>query len=186
MVTLVHMNTPRLLILACAGVLSLGAQAIELLPGGAFVQGGVAEQGAYSATAGLLWPWAWKREALGGEFTGITEAYVSHWSGRGATQRKGFTQVGLVPMLRYRFSGGRSDWFVEAGIGVSGMDSLYRTRHKQFSGTFNFVDVISAGRSFGAQRHQELSLRVTHYSNAGIKKPNPGENFMQLRYAHMF
>lgn len=172
--------------LACASALSLGAHAIELLPGGAYVQAGIAEHGAYSATAGLLWPWAWKREALGGEFTGTTEAYVSHWNARGATERHGFTQVGVVPMLRYRFSRGRSDWFVEAGIGVSAMDARYRTQDRQFSGTFNFVDVISAGRSFGAQRRQELSLRVTHYSNAGIKKPNPGENFMQLRYAQMF
>lgn len=180
------MNTPRLLMLACTGALSLSAHAIDLFPSGAFVQGGIADHGTYSATAGLLWPWSWRREALGGEFSGMTEIYASYWSGRGATGRQGFTQVGVVPMLRYRFSRGRSDWFLEAGIGVSGMDSLYRNTDKQFSSSFNFVDVLALGRSFGEGRRQELSLRATHYSNAGIKRPNPGENFLQLRYAALF
>ena len=34
-------------------------------------------------------------------------------------------------------------------------------------------------------RH-ELALRLQHFSNAGIKHPNPGENFVQLRYAQGF
>ncbi len=186
MITLKHMNTSRLLLLACTSALALSAHAVELMPRGAFVQGGVADHGGYSATAGVLWPWAWRREALGGEFTGLTEAYLSHWSGRVGSERRGFTQVGVMPMLRYRFAGGRSDWFAEAGIGISAMDRPFRTDHKQFSTSFNFVDVISAGRSFGERRDQEISLRVTHFSNAGIKKPNPGENFLQLRYARMF
>jgi lipid A 3-O-deacylase len=27
---------------------------------------------------------------------------------------------------------------------------------------------------------------VQHFSNAGIKKPNPGETFLRLRYAYRF
>lgn len=184
--TLVVMNIPRLFALASIGALSLGAHAIDLFPGGAFVQGGIADHGAYSATAGLIWPWSWRREALGGEFSGNTEVYASYWNGRTEAGRRGFTQVGIVPMLRYRFSQGRSSWFMEAGIGLSGMDTLYRTEEKQFSSSFNFVDVVAVGHSFGAQRRQEVSLRATHYSNAGLKKPNPGENFVQLRYAAKF
>ncbi|HSV35780.1 MAG TPA: acyloxyacyl hydrolase [Ramlibacter sp.] len=166
--------------------LSLGTHAVDLHPGGVYVQGGLAERATYSATVGVLWLWSWRAEGLGGEFSGLTEVYASYWSGRTATGRQGFTQVGLLPMLRYRFSEGRSDWFLEAGIGVSGMDSLYRTNDKQFSSSFNFTDVLGVGRSFGAQRKSEVSVRVTHYSNAGIKKPNPGENFVQLRYAVLF
>jgi hypothetical protein len=33
-------------------------------------------------------------------------------------------------------------------------------------------------------RQRELVLRVEHFSNAGIKHPNPGENYVQLRYTH--
>ena len=32
----------------------------------------------------------------------------------------------------------------------------------------------------------ELALRVQHYSNAGIRHPNPGENFVQLRGSFAF
>ena len=180
------MNIRPLLVLAWACALPLSTHAIELVPRGAFVEGGIADHDAYSATIGLIWPWSWRYQALGGELTAITEAYASHWSGRGVDDRVSFTQLGLLPLLRYRFAQGRSDWFLEAGIGISVMDRIYRTSDKQFSTRFNFVDVAGVGRSFGAQRRQELSLRIAHISNADIKKPNPGENFLQLRYAALF
>lgn len=180
------MKPPRFVVLAGAGALSLSVHAADVFMGGVFVQGGVADHGSYSATLGLVWPWSWRREALGGELSASTEVYVAYWSGRMPAGRQGFTQIGVVPMLRYRFSGGRSAWFAEAGIGISGMDTLYHTSEKQFSSSFNFVDAIAVGRSFGAGRRQEVSLRATHYSNAGIRKPNPGENFVQLRYAMLF
>lgn len=180
------MNIRRVLVLAWAASLPLGVRAIDLLPGGAFMEAGIADHASYGATIGLMWPWSWRRETLGGELTGVTEAYVSHWNGRGSTERVSFTQLGLVPMLRYRFGRGRSDWFMEAGIGISAMDALYRTTDKEFSTRFNFVDVLGVGRSFGLRRRQELSLRFSHISNANIKKPNPGENFLQLRYTALF
>jgi hypothetical protein len=43
---------------------------------------------------------------------------------------------------------------------------------------------MAVGRMFGAERQHELVLRLEHFSNAGIDHPNPGENFVQLRYAH--
>jgi lipid A 3-O-deacylase len=180
------MNIKTLAMALCAAALSFGAQAIDLSPGGVFVQGGVADRGGYSLTAGVIWPWSWQRQAAGGEWSGLTEAYVSHWSGRVASARESFTQLGLVPIFRYRFSQGRSDWFTEAGIGVSAMDNRYQIEEKQFGTRFNFVDVLGLGRSFGAQRDRELSLRLTHFSNGGIKEPNPGENFLLLRYAALF
>jgi lipid A 3-O-deacylase len=177
----------RFLLIAVAALLSSGARAADLTPDGYFIaQGGVTVHGTYSATAGLSWPWAWKRTSYSGEWTGMTEAFISHWSGRGVDGRETFTQIGLVPVVRYRFDHGKSAWFADAGIGVSLMDRVYVTKDKQFSTRFNFVDVIGVGRSFGTDRDQEISLRVSHVSNAGIKKPNPGENFVQLRYAAHF
>ncbi|MBA3774386.1 MAG: acyloxyacyl hydrolase [Ramlibacter sp.] len=180
------MNNTRFLALICAASLPVGAQALDLAPRGAFLEGGIAEHGAYSATVGVSWPWAWRGAMFGGELTAATEAFASHWSCRCTGAPVTFTQVGLVPLLRYRFSAGRSDWFMEAGIGISLTDRTYRTDEKQFSTRFNFVDVAGVGRSFGAQRRQEISLRIAHISNASIKKPNPGENFLQLRYAALF
>jgi lipid A 3-O-deacylase len=31
-----------------------------------------------------------------------------------------------------------------------------------------------------------VSVRVQHVSNASIKKPNPGANFVRLRYLYRF
>jgi hypothetical protein len=44
----------------------------------------------------------------------------------------------------------------------------------------------SGNLSFGPADEDEIALRVQHYSNGGIKQPNPGINFLQLRYAHRF
>jgi hypothetical protein len=92
----------------------------------------------------------------------------------------------LLPVLRYRFGEGGSDWFAQAGVGISVLDAAYQTSEKKFSANFNFQTVAAMGRSFGPERRHELSLRLAHTSNANIKTPNPGENFLQLRYAAMF
>ncbi|MEZ0307374.1 MAG: acyloxyacyl hydrolase [Ramlibacter sp.] len=159
---------------------------MDLVPGGAFVQGGVSEFSSRSLTAGVWWPWEWKRTFGGSEVSGITEAYVSHWSARAPGGREGFVQVGLVPMFRFRPSAGASPWFLEGGIGISTMDKRWRNEDKEFTTRFNFVDVVGFGHSFGADRKHELGLRFSHVSNAGIKSPNPGQNFLQLRYAARF
>lgn len=184
--TLQHMSTRQFLILACAAVLASDAQAAEALPRGMFVEGGVAERWTNTSTVGLIWPWAWRRDWGGGEASGLTEVFLSHWSARGAGGRQTFTQAGVLPLLRYGFGQGRWPWFLEGGIGISLMEPMYSTPRKHFSSPFNFVDVLGVGRSFGERRSRELSLRLSHVSNGGIRRPNPGENLLQLRYAVMF
>lgn len=180
------MKIRQILMLACVAAVTGGTHASDLLPPGVFVQGGVAEDGTRTATVGAFWPWSWRRELWGGEAGGVTEVFLSHWSARAEGGRRSFTQLGGVPMLRYRFSRGHPSWFLEAGIGISVLHPLYRTSHKEFSTHFNFVDVAGVGYSFGERRSRELSLRVTHVSNGGIRHPNPGENLLQLRYAMMY
>ena len=171
---------------ACAVVLPAAAQGLR--PGGYVVQGGVGDGRSWNAGAGVYWPWAWKSSLLGMEVGGVTEAYVSNWDAPSASGggRRGFTQLAVVPLVRFRFDQGRSMWFAEAGVGASATDQLFSTPDKQFSTSFNFVDVFGLGRSFGAARDRELSLRVQHVSNGGIRLPNPGQNFVQLRYAARF
>ena len=52
------------------------------------------------------------------------------------------------------------------------------------STAFEFADHIGLGYVFNNKF--DLGLRVQHYSNAGIKKPNNGENFVVLRGAYRF
>ena len=147
-------------------------------------EGGVTVHGSYAVTVGASWAWPWQRMGRRGQWSGATEAFASHWRARSraGAGREGYTQVGVAPVLRYRFGRGQSPWFAEGGIGVSWFDSVYETDRKQFSTRFNFYDTVGVGRSFGRGREHEWSLRFTHISNAGIRKPNPGENVVQLRY----
>ena len=179
-----NIKTPLMLVAALA--LAPAAPAMDLTPGGAFVQAGVYEFGSRNLTAGVWWPWSWRRTFWGAEASGITEASLSQWSARAPGGRENFIQVGLVPLVRLRPSAGTSPWFMEAGIGLTTMDKRWRNEDKEFTTRFNFADVVGAGYSFGGDRRHELGLRLTHYSNAGIKHPNPGQNFVLLRYAVAF
>ena len=167
-----------------AAVSAAPAFALDLRPTTVFVQAGAGQDSLASGTVGVRWPMGWKANALGGEFSASTEAYLSFWRARdfgGGNQS--FTQVALVPYLRYTFDGGRSPWFAELGIGISTTDKKYVTPSKTFSTRFQFSDNIAVGRAFGENNRHEVSLRIQHISNAGIKSPNPGEEFVQLRYA---
>lgn len=181
---LFHLPVLALLAACCTVVLPAAAQGLR--PAGYFVQAGAADFAALEAGVGLTWPWAWKSSLLGTEVGGLTEGYIAHWDGRSRAGRRGFTQVGLIPVFRFRLDQGRSPWFGEAGVGVSLTDQLFVSEVKQFTTTFNFVDVVGVGRNFGADGHQEIGLRLQHVSNAGIRVPNPGQNFLQLRYAARF
>ena len=161
---------------------------MDLAPKAVFVaEGGVTLHGTLSASAGVAWPWEWSRVWRGGEWSGTTELFVSHWSAKqSGGERAALTQVGVTPLLRCRFDSGRSPLFAEAGIGLSWLDSLYRSDRKQFSTRFNFYDAVGVGMNFGARGEHEIGVRFSHVSNAGIKRPNPGENFLQLRYVRNF
>jgi len=157
------------------------------MPSTVFIaEGGVSVHGTYSFTAGLAWPSAWRRTSHNGEWTASIEAFASHWSAHFEGERRGYTQVGVVPLVRYRFDHGQSRWFAEGGVGLSWLDGLYQRDNKRFSTRFNFYDTLAVGYSFGMRREHELSVRASHVSNAGLKEPNPGENFIQLRYARNF
>lgn len=87
-------------------------------------------------------------------------------------------------MLRWRPNGWDRSWFIEGGIGLNVIFPKYNTLTKEFSTTFNFGDHLALGKRFSHQDQHEWSLRVQHFSNARIERPNPGENFLQFRYTH--
>jgi lipid A 3-O-deacylase len=154
-------------------------------PDSAFVQYGQTEDDARAFTAGLGWDWPQRRMWLGGELGGYWELALSHWSAPGSDGRESavVTQFGVKPTFRWRPDAGRSRWFVEGAIGFTVMTPVYENHRKRFSTAFNFGDHVAAGYSFGAAREHELAVRFEHFSNGGIRRPNPGENFWQLRYS---
>lgn len=165
------------------------AQADPLSGVGAYLQYGETSQRSDTAsyTFGVTKSMGWSHRALGVQATGYWDLDATRLSANNPVGRDDKTWVlGVTPTLRLRLEEGRSPWFVEGGIGVSYSDVLYRNQVKQFSTRFNFADHVGVGFSFGPQRNQELVLRLQHFSNASIKKPNPGENYVQLRYAYAF
>ncbi|RZL93502.1 MAG: acyloxyacyl hydrolase [Variovorax sp.] len=160
-------------------------------PYGVYAEGGRTLEGgspANAASIGFTFPFGHRWGIWGGSVTGYGDVFVSEWRARDAAGegRRTYTQIGAIATWRYRFADGASPWFVDGGIGVSLMDKLYATPDRAFSTRFQFTEVLGIGRNFGANGAHELSLRVQHFSNAGIKKPNPGENFVRLRYQYHF
>lgn len=157
------------------------AQWAVYAPTGAYVQLGTGENRLKSATAGAVWACACWQGMLGGRVDAYLETSLGLWSVRGPNGRTSYGSLGVVPMFRYKFDQGRSPWFVEAGIGGVLTNRLYETKNKGFGSRLNFSDQFALGYRLNPK--QELSLRVQHVSNAGLKEPNPGENFLQARYA---
>ena len=157
--------------------------AAALTPSGFFAQFGVANE-VTAGTAGVIWSLG--RDGLQQPWSVYLEASASRWQSRSgyASDHGVLTQVALIPVLRYRFDKGSSPWFVEGGVGATVTSSVYRNTDKHFSTSFNFGDHLGVGYAFGAARNDEIALRAEHFSNAGIKHPNPGQNFFELRYTH--
>ncbi len=155
-------------------------------PSSVFVQVGTVRS-TRSASLGATWDWSPSWAIGPGRLGGYWEASGAVWSYRAVEgDRKELAQLGLKPVFRYRFEGWAAPWFVEGGVGLTVTNRVYHTERKQFSTAFEFGDHLAVGRAFGAGGNQELALRVEHFSNGSIRQPNPGETFLQLRYAYRF
>jgi lipid A 3-O-deacylase len=172
------------------GLLSLGALSRAradqpphtLAPLSAFVQAGFGDQRTDAYVVGATFYLPLHFDFSAGTLTAYVEASVGRWHTEG--QRGGTTawptQLGATPVLR--LSPARApNWFAEIGVGPNYIVPIFRSGEKRFSTEFNFGDHAAVGRRFG---DSEVSLRVEHFSNAGIAHPNPGENFLQVRFAH--
>ena len=176
---------------ACVAALLLTtlplAHAFNLRPDGVALQAGAGE-GTTMAGVGVIWDWNFWRIRPKTELTAHTELMLNQWRGDAVgSGPRHYAQVVLLPTLRMRFGQGGSPWFWEVGIGASWMDHKFHTPDKEFSTQWNFYDVLGAGYTFGGKEgSNELNLRLVHVSNGGFRKPNPGQDFVQLRYVRWF
>lgn len=112
------------------------------------------------------------------------DVFASQWrpehppAGRGSS----VAQAGIAASLRYPL-GGAGPWFAEGALGATLLEHHYRNGERRFSTKFQFNEQLALGRAFGDRRH-ELSLRLQHFSNGGIRQPNPGETLLYLRYLY--
>ncbi|GAB2454364.1 acyloxyacyl hydrolase [Comamonas humi] len=151
-----------------------------------YMQAGAAKESARSLTVGSTVPMAWYSRWGSHLITAHWDMSLAVWNSHLLDDsRKNIVVLGLAPTLRLH-SGSSFPWFVEAGIGGFLSNRVYHSRDKDFSTAFNFGTHLGAGFFSGPRRENEWSVRLEHFSNAGIKSPNPGENFVQLRYARHF
>jgi len=108
------------------------------------------------------------------------EAGVAYWHARGSRKPSSLWQVAATPMFRWWMT---DSVFLEAGIGVSAFNRT-RFADKNISTAFQFSDQLGIGWQISSS--QQIGLRLSHYSNAGIKRPNPGLDMVQFNYRYSF
>jgi len=89
--------------------------------------------------------------------------------------------VGITPFVRW--------WFTqytgaELGIGANIFSGVH-LGDKVISTSFQFGDSIGLFHRLQGTAWL-FGLRYTHYSNGGIKEPNPGQDYVQLRIGYVF
>lgn len=145
------------------------------------VQAGTA-RGAHSFTVAVAHDWNRQWQTRWGTIGGYWELSLGRWVNRNdGPGMRDVTQIGVTPVVRL-YPSWAEDWFAELGIGLNMITPHYASGGRRFSSKFNFGDHIAIGRRFGPNSTHEIALRLQHFSNAGIDHPNPGENFVQLRY----
>lgn len=154
-----------------------------------YVQQGFAQHAAHSQTVGVLLPWlGFERAWLGQHWQGYWDIYAARWRADDtlAGGARNTLALGITPTLRMTPQGGQSRWFVDMGLGLVLSDRHYANQARRQSTRYNFASSLAVGLWLDSARRHALSLQVQHVSNASLKKPNPGENFVQVRYARAF
>src|SRR4051812_1518186 len=185
----------RLVLLAVLASITRPASADEetrsstsmLRPSAVFLQLGDGSR-TRTVTAGAAWDLAWSKRLAKGDLSAYVDASVGRWwiNEDGMVRTPWVTQLGLTPVVRYRWGDEPRRWFGEIGVGINVLTPIFNDEDRRFSTAFNFGDHLALGRAFGDDGQEEVALRLQHYSNGGIKQPNPGINFVQVRYSHRF
>lgn len=102
---------------------------------------------------------------------------------RAPTGRSGrdLLRLGVTPFARWWFSANSG---IELGVGAD-VFSGTRVGDKDISTALQFGSSIGVLHRLRSTRWL-IGLRLTHYSNAGIKQPNPGQDYLQLRASYVF
>ena len=90
-------------------------------------------------------------------------------------QRQNIGVIGFTPVFRYE----REDklgWYIEGGIGANLFSELYDNYDNRLSTAFQFGDHLGIG--YVSPNKWDFGLKVQHFSNASIKRPNSGVNLL--------
>ncbi len=105
---------------------------------------------------------------------------VSYWWARDAWRPESVWQFNAIPMLRWWAT---DKFYVEGGVGAT-LFSRTTFAGRDFSTAYQFGDHIGLG--YQVSPANRIGLRFSHFSNAGIKRPNPGLDVLQLTYTYRY
>jgi lipid A 3-O-deacylase len=166
-------------LLLAAGCFAAPAHAVD----GVSVEAGTGNSNVDAVRLGAQWKWQ-KKWFTDGDWHvgGYWEAQMGYWNAA-----KDIVDFSVTPVFRLeqKTLSGMAPYF-EAAIGFHYLSSKQARSNRTFSTNFQFGDHIGAGVRLGERYRHDVSLRLQHLSNAGIKSPNPGINFALLRYQYHF
>jgi len=116
----------------------------------------------------------WGRVALN------VELGLSYWKARRSVSPQSMWQVSAIPQLRWWPN---ELFYLEAGVGPT-MLSRSEFAGRDLSTRLQFGSHFGTGFLLG--KSQKLGIRYSHVSNAGIKKPNPGLDLLEVTYTYQF
>ncbi|WP_108649800.1 acyloxyacyl hydrolase [Dongshaea marina] len=121
---------------------------------------------------------SWLRSDVGALYA-KQQLWVGYWN----SDANNLWSVGYAPVAEYRFfTQGYWHPYVEAGFGpvyLSG-DSI---GSKNLGSHYQFESRFGIGLRV---RHHDISARLTHTSNGGLKDPNDGFDSWELGYSYHF
>jgi Lipid A 3-O-deacylase (PagL) len=128
------------------------------------------------------WPWAegtqpwWEPKQL--------QSGVSVWRVPDIAGRARRVDLNLTPIWQADTGFGvGAQGYMEAGLGAYLLSKTINNGSNQLSSAFQFGSHLAAGLRFGARGETTAGIAVQHLSNAGIKHPNGGINFVLLHVA---
>lgn len=148
--------------------------------------GSASKQRMVRLSAASDWEKRWF-QSNGKHLSGYWEGSVGYW--RLSQYRdipgldKNLWDVGFTPVFRYQ-NDNKKGLYYEAGIGVHLLSTLYKNDGSELSTAFQFGDHVGIG--YVMQNNWEVALKLQHFSNASIKRPNGGANFLELKAAYHF
>jgi lipid A 3-O-deacylase len=136
--------------------------------------------------AGVQWNWEsqWNISE-NARLSGLWDVSLAQWRGRRHKDQEGNDQdllaLGISPVLRLTGREIVGPYF-ETGLGPHLLSEKYDNNRRQLSTRFQFGSHLGLGYIF--PNGLDIALRFQHYSNASIKKPNDGVNFLILRFSY--
>lgn len=132
----------------------------------------------------------WDKQWLvsnGRHLSGYWDVSAAYWRGDAyrniSGQHQNIGVIGFTPVFRYQRDDKRG-WYVEGGVGANLMSELYNNSDNRLSTAFEFGDHVAVG--YVTQNKWDLGVKLQHYSNASIKSPNSGVNFIVASARYQF